>query len=260
MRSYNCLKRVGIETIGDLVTKTENELAAIPNFGKKSIEEVKETLAHARPEPARRGRRRAGVRHRRSGRKLGRDAVAPQGALREPRPSALIEHGRIKTTAAKAKEVKPIAEQMITLGRRGGVHARRQALDYLRSQDVVHKLFSDVGAALRRPAGRLLADRPHRPAARRRGRDGLPRARRLPRRSAPRERPARSAKPSARKSRSRGRSRRPRRFRAPALTPRDHDAGERDRGERARRSSCRRSASAASEHDAARPRRPRSPR
>jgi len=44
VRSYNCLKRVGIETIGDLVTKSENELAAIPNFGKKSIEEVKETL------------------------------------------------------------------------------------------------------------------------------------------------------------------------------------------------------------------------
>jgi DNA-directed RNA polymerase subunit alpha len=45
VRSYNCLKRVGIETIGDLVSKTETELAAIPNFGRKSIEEVKETLA-----------------------------------------------------------------------------------------------------------------------------------------------------------------------------------------------------------------------
>jgi DNA-directed RNA polymerase subunit alpha len=45
VRSYNCLKRVGIETIGDLVVKSENELASIPNFGKKSIEEVKETLA-----------------------------------------------------------------------------------------------------------------------------------------------------------------------------------------------------------------------
>ncbi len=44
VRSYNCLKRVGIETIGDLVSKTESELAAIPNFGKKSIEEVRETL------------------------------------------------------------------------------------------------------------------------------------------------------------------------------------------------------------------------
>jgi DNA-directed RNA polymerase subunit alpha len=45
VRSYNCLKRVGIETIGDLVVKTESELANIPNFGKKSVEEVKETLA-----------------------------------------------------------------------------------------------------------------------------------------------------------------------------------------------------------------------
>src|SRR6476646_2930836 len=45
VRSYNCLKRVGIETIGDLTSKSENELAAIPNFGSKSIEEVRETLA-----------------------------------------------------------------------------------------------------------------------------------------------------------------------------------------------------------------------
>jgi DNA-directed RNA polymerase subunit alpha len=45
VRSYNCLKRVGIETIGDLVSKSEGELAAIPNFGRTSIEEVKETLA-----------------------------------------------------------------------------------------------------------------------------------------------------------------------------------------------------------------------
>ncbi len=44
VRSYNCLKRVGIETIGDLVSKTDSELAAIPNFGRKSIEEVKEVL------------------------------------------------------------------------------------------------------------------------------------------------------------------------------------------------------------------------
>jgi DNA-directed RNA polymerase subunit alpha len=45
VRSYNCLKRVGIETIGDLVSKSEAELGAIPNFGKKSIEEVKDSLA-----------------------------------------------------------------------------------------------------------------------------------------------------------------------------------------------------------------------
>ena len=44
VRSYNCLKRAGIQTIGDLVQKSEGELSAIPNFGRKSIEEVKETL------------------------------------------------------------------------------------------------------------------------------------------------------------------------------------------------------------------------
>lgn len=47
VRSYNCLKRAGIQTVGDLISKSENELAAIPNFGKKSIDEVVETL-HAR--------------------------------------------------------------------------------------------------------------------------------------------------------------------------------------------------------------------
>jgi large subunit ribosomal protein L17 len=93
------------------------------------------------------------VRHRRSGRKLGRDA-SHRKALYANLASALIEHGRIKTTAAKAKEVKPIAEQMITLGKRGGVHNRRQALAFLRSQDVVHTLFSDVGPRFAdRPGG-----------------------------------------------------------------------------------------------------------
>ncbi|MDQ2980944.1 MAG: 50S ribosomal protein L17 [Actinomycetota bacterium] len=93
------------------------------------------------------------MRHRRSGRKLGRDP-SHRKALYANLASALIEHGRIKTTVAKAKEVKPIAEQMITLGRRGGVHARRQALAYLRSQDVVYKLFSDVAPRFAdRPGG-----------------------------------------------------------------------------------------------------------
>jgi DNA-directed RNA polymerase subunit alpha len=47
VRSYNCLKRAGIQTVGDLISKSESELNAIPNFGKKSIDEVIETL-HAR--------------------------------------------------------------------------------------------------------------------------------------------------------------------------------------------------------------------
>jgi large subunit ribosomal protein L17 len=83
------------------------------------------------------------MRHQRSGRKLGRDS-AHRRALYANLAASLIEHGRIKTTEAKAKAVRPIAEKMITLGRRGDLAARRQALAYLRSQDVVHKLFADV--------------------------------------------------------------------------------------------------------------------
>jgi large subunit ribosomal protein L17 len=94
------------------------------------------------------------MRHHRAGRKLGRDA-AHRKALYANLTASLIEHGRIKTTVAKAKEVRPVAEDMmITLGRRGDVAARRHALKFLRSQDVVHKLFSDVGPRFAdRPGG-----------------------------------------------------------------------------------------------------------
>jgi large subunit ribosomal protein L17 len=93
------------------------------------------------------------VRHHRSGRKLGRDA-SHRKALYANLSSALIEHGRIKTTEAKAKEVRPVVEQMITLGKRGDLHARRLALAELRSQDVVHQLFADVAPRFaNRPGG-----------------------------------------------------------------------------------------------------------
>ncbi len=83
------------------------------------------------------------MRHARSGKKLGRDS-AHRKALYSNLAGALITHGRIETTEAKAKAVKPFAEKMITLGKRGDLHARRLALAELRSNDVVHKLFSDV--------------------------------------------------------------------------------------------------------------------
>ena len=93
------------------------------------------------------------MRHQRAGRKLGRDS-AHRKALYANLTASLIEHGRIKTTVAKAKEVRPVAEEMITRGRRGDVPARRQALKFLRSQDVVHKLFSEVGPRFSdRPGG-----------------------------------------------------------------------------------------------------------
>src|SRR3954468_19423980 len=93
------------------------------------------------------------MRHQRSGKKLGRDS-AHRKALYANLTGALIEHGRIRTTVTKAKAVKPIAEQMITLGRRGDLHARRQATAFLRSKDVVHKLFAEVGPQFaERPGG-----------------------------------------------------------------------------------------------------------
>jgi large subunit ribosomal protein L17 len=93
------------------------------------------------------------MRHRRAGKKLGRDS-AHRKALYSNLAGALIEHGRIKTTVAKAKAVKPFAEQMITLGKRGDLHARRLALAELRSQDVVHLLFADVAPRFAdRPGG-----------------------------------------------------------------------------------------------------------
>src|SRR5271155_3313345 len=93
------------------------------------------------------------MRHQRSGKKLGRDS-AHRKALYANLAGALIEHGRIKTTVTKAKAVKPIAEQMITLGRRGDIHARRQATAFLRSKAIVHKLFTEVAPAFAdRPGG-----------------------------------------------------------------------------------------------------------
>jgi large subunit ribosomal protein L17 len=93
------------------------------------------------------------MRHAKTGKKLGRDS-AHRKALYANLACSLIEHGRIKTTEAKAKAVKPYAERMITLGRRGDLHARRQALASLRSQDVVHKLFAEIaGRMAERPGG-----------------------------------------------------------------------------------------------------------
>ena len=92
------------------------------------------------------------MRHHRAGKKLGRDS-SHRKALYANLAGSLIEHGRIKTTVAKAKAVRPIAEQMITLGRRGDLHARRQAMAFLRSQEIVHKLFAEVGPRFEKRAG-----------------------------------------------------------------------------------------------------------
>jgi large subunit ribosomal protein L17 len=83
------------------------------------------------------------MRHLKQGRKLGRTA-AHRTALLRNLATALLEHGRIITTEAKAKELRRVTDKLVTLGKRGDLHARRQALQVIRSNAVVRKLFDEV--------------------------------------------------------------------------------------------------------------------
>jgi large subunit ribosomal protein L17 len=83
------------------------------------------------------------MRHQKKTIKLGRTADHRR-ALLANQVCALIEHQRIKTTLAKAKAVRPLAERMVTLGKNGSIHARRRALAVLRQKSIVKKLFDDI--------------------------------------------------------------------------------------------------------------------
>jgi len=83
------------------------------------------------------------MKHKVAGRKLGRNPSHRKAMLRNI-VTSLLEHERIVTTVPKAKEVRRIADKMITLGKRGDLHARRQALSYIRTKDIVAKLFDEL--------------------------------------------------------------------------------------------------------------------
>ncbi len=83
------------------------------------------------------------MRHRMSGRKLNRDS-SHRKALLQNMAVALIKHEQIKTTLPKAKELRPYVEKLVTLGKRGTLHARRQAAAKLPERAVVEKLFSTI--------------------------------------------------------------------------------------------------------------------
>jgi large subunit ribosomal protein L17 len=85
----------------------------------------------------------AAMRHQKKTIKLGRTAEHRK-ALLANQVCSLIEHQRIKTTLAKAKAVRPLAERMVTLGKNGSIHARRTALATLRQKNAVKKLFDDI--------------------------------------------------------------------------------------------------------------------
>jgi large subunit ribosomal protein L17 len=83
------------------------------------------------------------MRHQKAGRKLGRTSSHREAMVRNM-VTSLLDHERIVTTTPKAKEVRRVADQMITLAKRGDLHARRQALAVIREPRVVARLFSEL--------------------------------------------------------------------------------------------------------------------
>jgi large subunit ribosomal protein L17 len=93
------------------------------------------------------------MRHRAKGRQLSRTSTHKR-ALLNNMASSLFEHGRVVTTEAKAKELRPFAEKLITLARRGDLHARRLVQRRIKDRDTLGKLFTEIGPRFAaRPGG-----------------------------------------------------------------------------------------------------------
>ena len=95
------------------------------------------------------------MRHRVGGRKLGRTS-SHRIAMFRNMAAALIKHEQITTTLHKAKDLRPIVEKLVTLGKRGGLHARRQAIGFLRDPYVADKLFTTLGPRYAKRSGGYL--------------------------------------------------------------------------------------------------------
>lgn len=93
------------------------------------------------------------MRHRKAGNRLSRDSAHRRSLFRN-QTTDFLRSGKLVTTEAKAKEVRGFAERMITLGRQGTLHARRQALAFLFDENVVKKVFDELGPRYKdRPGG-----------------------------------------------------------------------------------------------------------
>lgn len=93
------------------------------------------------------------MRHNKSGKRLGRNTSHRTAMLRNM-VTSLFEHEKLTTTDSRAKELRKVADRMITLGKRGDLHARRQVLSVIRDQKVVAKLFDQIGPRYKdRPGG-----------------------------------------------------------------------------------------------------------
>lgn len=83
------------------------------------------------------------MRHRKAGKKLGRNS-SHRKAMWRNMVTSLIQYEQLETTDVKAKQLRPMAEKMITLAKRGDLHARRQALAYIRDKTITHRLFDEL--------------------------------------------------------------------------------------------------------------------
>jgi large subunit ribosomal protein L17 len=94
------------------------------------------------------------MRHRLAGRAFGRTANHRKALLRNL-VTSLFDHLKIETTAAKAKEARKLAEKVITLGRKGDLHARRLALSHIPNKNIITKLFTEIAPKIERESGYL---------------------------------------------------------------------------------------------------------
>ncbi len=92
------------------------------------------------------------MRHRKAGRKLGRTSSHRKAMMRNL-VTSLLKYEKITTTDAKAKELRSVAEKMITLGKTGTLHARRQALSFIRDRTVADKVFTELSSRYNDRAG-----------------------------------------------------------------------------------------------------------
>ena len=187
VRSSNCLRNANIRTIGDLTKKTEEEITKTRNFGKKSLQEIRDKLqargldlgmkdysalkkqlakqlaggdvpAAVEPVPRSRavegdGREGRRMDHRSSINKLGRTS-AHRKALLKSQAKALFRYERIRTTVAKAKEARKLAEKLITRAKVDSVHNRRIAGRTIDDGRILAKLFTDIAPRYaQRPGG-----------------------------------------------------------------------------------------------------------
>ena len=177
MRSANCLKNDNIVYIGDLVQKTEAEMLRTPNFGRKSLNEIKEVLtqmglslgmevpgwppenieelARKIEEPYCSGagrRERGSMRHRMQRSQAEPRRSSHRKAMFANMATALVKHEQITTTLPKAKELRPFVEKLVTLGKRGDLHARRLLIAKTRDDATAAQADRRAGAALRRAA------------------------------------------------------------------------------------------------------------